>query len=392
MTDEFKKKLDTYEKGELTGSELEQFEHELEKLETYQQHLEKKEPPIEMKKQTSETIKTTVNDKKQRKILRRSKWKARLQTAVTALLLFLVILIVTSILTAVYYSWGTPDRSEVLRNVIDHTLTVTQPDGHLGGTSMNAKTFFRMEATRDIRKRVGNETITVGDMKVNFLFSMMSFPEISHYGRQSQNRPIFYYPNATESFDEPYWHQLEQLPEGTVASAYLSFDQLYETNKVFQLFEGKDLDLSWLAVDTGPELNDVFQSDVIFDPIGFPSYPIWHEDDMILTSRSEEKGFLFGGIVTESRTSPDYEVGDETILHEQFLKTLSFLEPHENKANRIAVNRLNLTERLQYLETEGIFHYGVVITGPTKEILALREEPWVTIVQVDEVTFWNWHY
>ncbi|MDE5414085.1 anti-sigma factor [Alkalihalobacterium chitinilyticum] len=390
MTDEFKKKLDAYEKGELTGSELEQFEHELEKLEIYQQHLGVKETTNE--KPAKETITTGFNDKKQRKILKRSKWKARIQTAFTALILFLGILIVTSILTAVYYSWGTPNRSEVLSNVIDHTLTVTQPDGHLGGTSINAKTFFRMEATRDIRKRVGNETITVGDMKINFLFSMMSFPEISHYGRQSQNRSIFYHPSATEVYAEPDWHPLEQLPEGTVASAYLSFDQLYGTNEVFQLFEGKDLDLSWLAVDTGPELNDPFHSDVILDPIGFPSYPIWHEDDMIVTSRSEEKGFLFGRIVTESSMSPDYEVGDETVLHEQFLKTLSFLEPHEAKANRLAFNRLNLTERIQYLKTEGIFHYGVVITGPTKEILALREEPWITTVEVDEVTFWNWHH
>ncbi|WP_216831234.1 anti-sigma factor [Alkalihalobacterium elongatum] len=385
MTDDFQKKLDAYEKGELTGSELEQFEQELEKLESYQQYLEKKEPTLE--RPTS-----SFNDKKQRKILKRSKWKARFQTAGTALLMFLGVLIVTSILTAVYYSWGTPDRSEVFQNIIDHTLTVTQPDGHLGGTSVNAKTFFQMEATRDIRKRVGNETITVGDMKVNFLLSMMGFPEINDYGPKSQSHPTFFHPESHEQYGDSDWNQLEKLPEGTVASAYVSFDRLYGTNEVFQLLEGKDLDLSWLAVDTGPEALDDFHGGIIFDPIGFPSFPIWHEDDMIMTSRSEEKGFLFGRIIMEGRTSPDYEVGDETVLHDQFLKTLQFLEPHEKKANQIARNRLNLSEKLEYFEKAGIAHYGVVLTGPTKEILALQEEPWIANVQVDEVTFWNWHH
>ncbi|OLO38126.1 hypothetical protein BTR23_12085 [Alkalihalophilus pseudofirmus] len=383
MTDDFRKKLDDYEKGELRDNELEQFEEELKKLETYQQYLEKNEKP-------PQASPPTVGDKKQRKILRRSKWKARFQTAVTALLLFLAVLIVTSVLTTLYYTWGNPDRGEVLSNVIDHTLTITQPDGYLGGTSTNAKTFFRMEATRDIRKRVGHETITVGDMKVNFLFSMMAFPEITYYGRQSQSQPHFIHPNNSEMYDDVNWIQLEQLPDGTVASAYVSFNQLYGTSEVFQLFEEKDLDLSWFPVDTGLDDQNDFHGGVIFEPIGFPSYPIWHEDDMIVTSRTEEKG-LFGSIVSEGAVSPEYEVGDETMLHEQFLKTLKFLQPHESQVNQLARNRFDLAEKIEFLENEGIAHYGVVITGPTKELLTLKEESWIRNLQVDEVTFWNWN-
>jgi len=42
MSDEFKNKLDAYEKGELQGDELADFEKELEKLELYQEHLDGK--------------------------------------------------------------------------------------------------------------------------------------------------------------------------------------------------------------------------------------------------------------------------------------------------------------------------------------------------------------
>ncbi len=69
MSEEFKRRLAQYEKGELSGEELEVFETELEKLEEYQEYLEENENQPKKK--------MTVNEKKQQKILRRSKWKAR---------------------------------------------------------------------------------------------------------------------------------------------------------------------------------------------------------------------------------------------------------------------------------------------------------------------------
>ena len=107
MSDEFQRKLESYENGQLSGEELAEFEAELEKLEQYQAYFEENKPqqPLE------------ISEKKQKKILRRSKWKARFQTAMMALSIFIIVLITTSILTAIFYSWGNPDRSEVMANV-----------------------------------------------------------------------------------------------------------------------------------------------------------------------------------------------------------------------------------------------------------------------------------
>ena len=67
-----------------------------------------------------------------------------------------------------------------------------------------------------------------------------------------ENTPTFSYPRVGER-NVSDWKRLEQLPEGTVVSAYLSFAELIDTEKVFQLFEGRDMDLIWFAVDTGFE-------------------------------------------------------------------------------------------------------------------------------------------
>jgi len=380
MSDEFKNKLDAYEKGELQGDELADFEKELEKLELYQEHLDGKK---------SQAV-TTINENKQLKILKRSKWKARFQTALTALGIFILVVIVSSILTAAYYSWGTPDRGDVFAKVIDYTLAVTEPDGEFGGTSSNAKPFFSMEMERDLKKKVGSNVMKVGELKVNFLFSLMGFPERNYMGNVSQDQPIFTYPGFDREWSD--WERLEKLPEGTVVSAYISFNNLVSTDEVYQLLGEKDFDISWFAVDTGDMGEEAsLDGGAILDPIGFPSTPIWHEDDMKLDSREETKGFLFGKVVSEGYSSPSYQEGDTDMLHKQFLKTLRFLEKHEKMANKLYQGRkLDLETKLQYLEKNGIKHYGVVITGPTKEILKLKNEKAISTIEVDEVGFWNW--
>ncbi|WP_088036769.1 anti-sigma factor [Evansella clarkii] len=383
MSDEFKRKLEAYEKGELSEGEAEEFEKELEKLEKFNEFLEEKESDM------NGTV-NSIDNQKQQKILKRGKWRARFTTAVTALLLVLVFTIISAILTSVYYAWGSPDRTNVYRNVIDHTMTITDPHGWLGGTSTNTKFFFGMEATRDINKRVGHETIKTGEMEVDFLFSMMSYPERRYTGPDSQSSAIFFYPGMAEG-NESEWRKLEELHEGTVVSAYLSFSELMDTETVLQLFGGRNMDVNWLAVDTGLEGTDEWYEGVILDPIGFPAFPIWHDDDMIQDFYEEERGLFGSKIVSEGYPSPDYSSEDQgTVLQDQFLKTLEFLSEHERKADQVYRYRLNLEDRIAFLESEGIWHYGVVVTGPTKEVLQLQNEEWAGSIEVEEVAFWNW--
>ena len=149
---------------------------------------------------------------------------------------------------------------------------------------------------RDLNKKVGDETVKVGEIEAKFLFSMMSYPEQKYFGNVSEDKPTFAYPGVGDR-NISDWNKLEQIPEGTVVSAYISFAELIETEKVFQLFARKEMDLIWLAVDTGLEGKS---GGIIFEPIGFPSFPIWHDDDMILDSREEKKG-LFGSRVVWER-------------------------------------------------------------------------------------------
>ncbi|MBN2983731.1 anti-sigma factor C-terminal domain-containing protein [Cohnella algarum] len=154
--------------------------------------------------------------------------------------------------------------------------------------------------------------------------------------------------------------------------------------------QAKDVKLLWLAVDTGKEAQDDPTGRPVFHPVGFPSSPIWHDDDMTTFSTEVRAGISGGQTRSQSSVSPAYVPGDQKVLHRQFLKTLSFLKSHEGQANKLFSGSFDLQKRIDYVEQNGIRHYGAVITGPTKEVLKLQNEAWAAEIVVDEVRFWNW--
>ncbi|WP_257469180.1 anti-sigma factor [Bacillus sp. D386] len=244
MSDEFKKRMESYEKGELSAEEAKEIEKELESMERYLEETDEEN--------RGKLTDSDIGIKKQQRIMKFAKWKARFQTALMAIGLFLLFSFFSSILTLMYYSFGAPDRVKKLRNIVDYSLTVMNPYGHMDGTSTSTSAYFGMTASKDINKVIGDDTIKVGEMETDFFFSRMSYPEVTYFSPISINSPAFIYPGSSpRGFSG--WERLKKVPEGTVVSAYVSFTDLLETEEVFSLFETKDMRLIWLAVDTGFE-------------------------------------------------------------------------------------------------------------------------------------------
>ncbi|MDW7650644.1 MAG: anti-sigma factor [Bacillota bacterium] len=376
MTDVFEKKMEAYENGTMSEEEEQAFEKELENLELLQQRLDKKQQP------------SLHSRDEEKKILKRGKWKARLQTAVLALSFIIIGTVVSGILTGVYYASGNPSRTDTFYNVISYTHKITDPYAFWGGGYSQGNIFFTLDIKYDMNKQIGSDIMKIGELKYKFFLSRMSYPEKTELGKTNKQRiPDFVHPGDRSRNPHSDWHQLEKLPDGTVASAYISFSELLSTEEVKKRFRGKDMELLWLAVDTGVEKDDTWMS---YPPVGFPSrMPIWHEDDYIITSQTEEKTLFGSRVISGGMVSPSGD-GEED-FHRQFLKTLDYLKQYTKMADQVNYWRtLGLTERRDYLEMYGIYHYGAVITGPTKKILELQDEEWISQLTVDEVALWNW--
>ena len=152
--------------------------------------------------------------------------------------------------------------------------------------------------------------MTVGEYTVNFLFGLPSV-DVDWNNGSSGSSQIFYRPDSSAETssanqEEPNeqsneqnaspssaksgdWSRLEKLPEGTVAEAYVSFNRFFTTDELLKQFEDRNMEAVWFAVDTGPEDRFGDHDGVITDPVGFPSYPVWHHDDYTVTTYQEQK-------------------------------------------------------------------------------------------------------
>jgi len=408
MSEDFKRKLQDYAEGKLTDEEREEVEHEMEKMEVYQAYLEEvithSDQEFVREGDDAQTTRNRTPSLKEAVIIRRGKWKARVMNVFTVLSVLLVLTVISMIITGVFYGSGTPDRMKAYRDVVESAVAVSYPNlkVNMNGTG-NA--FFTMDFTGKLNKRVGDEEIAAADFSMRFLLNLASAPQITWQGNIIGGNSYFYHPNYKpanqseqqeanrregERSDHDEWEKLEKLPEGTVAEAYLSLDRLFSTDELLKQFEHKNMEPVWFAVDTGLDPKHDDSGGAITHPVGFPYLPIWQSDDLTVEFYSEEKTGWFGKMVSSGGSYPSLEsYGDGEKRNGYFKKTLYTLQKNKSISTKVAPF-LQLDRTIDYVEKNGVRLYGAVITGPVKELLKLREEPWVRDLRVGEVQLWNW--
>lgn len=364
MNKDFKESLKAYAEGRLSDEEKLYMEEELEKLELYQEFLDEQDNRDSSKPLNFEE-----------KVIRKSKWKARLQNACITIIILSILMMVLQSFSSNYYKFGNPNKLNLYTNAIRAAIQTTRPNAKAYGSTFRAGTLFSSEIGVRYSKEVGREEIRDGDVTLKFNFNKPSIG--TDRSPDSLNFNNFFFDpapknseNANQVLDSTMWNTLEKLPQGTVAEAYITFDKLYETDEVLKMFRDKDMNLLWLAVDTG---NNENHNTIL----GFPhaySFP-----------ELRKNWFTPPPKVVELYANGEFR-------NEYFVDTLKFLNEHRDIFN--AVNSTGSTAdieyALNYVNKNGVKILGVTITGPTKEILKLREGNLVRRIIVGETRLWNW--
>jgi len=175
------------------------------------------------------------------------------------------------------------------------------------------------------------------------------------------------------------WKTVEKLPEGTVAELAFSTTTFMEPKKLTKMLEPYDVEVVWMPIYTGE-----FKS---FDP--FPT----GEGSVNLTIY--DSFGLSGGL----KVSDDYSkiwVGQNLTngvrdSQRVMLENMEKLLNNEKKSYIEDFLGLSyLQERYDYLKKNGFQAYGAVVTGPTKELLKLKNIEGVSNQKLGDVELWNW--
>ncbi|WMT43253.1 anti-sigma factor C-terminal domain-containing protein [Paenibacillus sp. D2_2] len=248
-----------------------------------------------------------------------------------------------------------------------------------------------MNATSKMTKRVGDEYLEVGEFSGTLLLNWLRLYDFTWSDSEAVRSSVFQFPGTKEHSSDQEWKRLEMMPEGTVAEAYVSYNRLYKTDEFLQQFRDKQLEPLWFAVDNGVHGDGHGNDGVILNPIGFPSMPLWHPDDGKVTKHKVSKGFWGSESSSITAYPAIEEYGSGQLRDENFIKTLRLLNQHKSIADRI-VYGFDIQKSLAYVERNGVNIYGAVVTGPTKEILKLKNDPAVSSIRVGKVTLWNWNH
>lgn len=310
------------------------------------------------------------SEKEQKRIIKKGKNTAIRTNILISLAVLLLIVPVLTLSTYLYYAIGGKANNAI--DVAAKTIYVTEPNMSLEEMEIESDIgFFSMSIAFDVFKRIGREDYKAGDYEIYFAFDSPSFPE----RRMLLDRPMQEIANIDTEWlvhpDAPIpygrsdeWDILKGLPDGTVGEVYLSLAELMEPKELEEKL-GKQIEVRWLAVDTGFEERQVDNEGVPVGVIGYPAQ-------------------------IDSTTWSPFN-GREQSNEEVFMDILELLEKNEETATKIARSKsLVLSERINYLKENGIHVYGAVVTGPTPELRKLENNELIQSIKIGEVKLWNW--
>lgn len=325
---------------------------------------------------------------KELKILKRSKWLLTLKILrIIALIILgyflymMVIMLISESLDSTkedaYYTQVATSMKYPNRLIDWHTMTSETIN------AIGTRTF-----SGSLTKRVGQDDQFIGQVHVTRrLFANFSTLQHEYAGKKEMNPFSFALPseqtkqrNANDEVSNHVWQRLDKLPEGTVAEFKFTTTDYMTPEQLLKKLERYDLHVLWMPLFTGeferftPNMYGTGNGGISsYDSIGL--YGGDHHADDEFGSRTAYTQLLSDRIAE----SEDMYV---TNLAELLDKGQSYYESF--------LGLTYLPERYEYLQTDGFKVYGAVVTGPTKELLKLREETGIHEVQLGDVALWNW--
>lgn len=400
--------LGKYLDGELSTAEEKNIQDHLDSCHSCQQMLDDKMTESEAtnikpsKGSLGNSLPPTLENKKQSRILLKAKYKHRFITAIFVICLFILFQIVGGFVSSLYYNSG--GENSRLYKTQKTALLLTEfnlPNVQIpvgmhswptfftgmgsGHSSLEIKPYLAARGSYTLQKTIGKKTYPVGSLNINYLLSAFT-TKWDWEGGSHQTNLFFNYPHPTELFTPDTipigtteaWKALDMLPEGTVAELAVSFDRKFSLSQVNTLLDDYDLNVTWYAISTGVEGDN----------------PYSDNRRPVLSAFNGAWGFGYMSHMMRSQY-PHINLDDPAQQEDYFLTSMGYLAQNEKLAQKIYRGNwkdLRLPERVEYLQQNGIQVYGVVLTGPTKELLRLQDLETVRFAALGEIELWNWFH
>ncbi|OWA36076.1 hypothetical protein B9G55_09460 [Saccharibacillus sp. O16] len=399
MNESFKRKLQAYHEGTLSEAEREEIEAELEKLEAYQVYLDEAMNEEEESRERSEDQRRQreegkVQRLKERKIIRRAKWKSRGITVLIVLIVMGAVWGGSKLATKYYYtqrevgSTGQAMR-EVNQQALSSIVEMTMPNRYLAINLQDPGVFFDMNIEGSVQHKVGSHLRSEKELRQRYLWGRIrdtrvqsrdSAPYMNDLTRIEEGS--FWLPGGSERATEQagnakVWQALSELPKMTVSELYISLDKEYEQPELDDAFAGLRVTPDWFAVRSGQEWAGVGYT--IGDEKGNSRKA--QPAEYLNLSVQYPIGLSWAGDVF---LSPGEKPDETRSWADGMVRALKRIAQSPEVAK--SVSSIDFGAAAAEVQKNGGKVYGVVVTGRSEELAKLQGKAWMkgAIVRMGE--------
>lgn len=379
MSNDFKNKLQLYRKGMLSESETASIEEELEKYEaikeyldnTDEEYIEKLKEEMDNLVPQEKVIRKNINRKMIKRIISIS-----LATILTCLILIPISYIsISSLLGKMFRINSTRFVQE--ENFAKQFLNIIYPKViSIGGEDHTE--FYNQNFTVKYIKGISHKA-SQDEIEVNYSFGRLKKNKGAH------NKPLeffyrdqFYAINSQTYFNSKEWDYLEKAPKGTNAQIFITFKSKLSPQQALTT-------LGQQYMDSEKKFNITMLADVKSEIVlGNMNPAYYYEKSNSSLSKQDELTYI------NKFNSYDNDIQKQVLLFE-----LNEIKKHKNIADYITANYSNgktifknIDNSISYVKENGVQYVGALITGDTKELLKLRNNPNIYACSVEEIVVW----
>lgn len=248
--------------------------------------------------------------------------------------------------------------------------------------------FGSKDISYNLIKQVGEDEKLIGEASFTTrLFKDPSHLTISHPGYSRLSEFSFGLPEDPRTGKKlggnafsNVWETLDMLHKGTVGELAFSTTDFMKSTELLEALKDYDLHILWMPLYTGQF--------VTYEPES-----VSYSTDLIMPN---DVIGLTGGMEHDERYHVNYRIRwfDEESLIESQQLMLKHMKEILNKPESYQHYFLRLgylEEKYEFINNEGFIVYGAVVTGPVKELLKLKDLPFIQGEQLGEVELWNWN-
>lgn len=333
------------------------------------------------------------NEDKAQEIVRKHKKHFSLRLSLKIIRVSIVIILIYSIymigLSIFYHKSTIGKQTEFYQKLaIDWTYPELTSEISAGFTH-EITPLLTQKITIPLEKRIGEKGYVVSKLGLSKpLLTALTNVEIEKsYPYEASDQGFEFYlpydPNSGSKLmgneNPEVWRTLEMVHEGNVANLAFSMDDYYSPQEIIEYLSPYDVSILWMPLYMG-EMQKFTEGD-------------WggrSDNTMSLSlpwglsgARLMDEDFMGGSLVTELDGNTIKESRNAMIQNMQMM-----LKTKTNLAKQLLGTEY-LQERVDYLNDEGFQVYGAVVTGPVKELLALKELEGIHSARLGEIKHWN---